>query len=527
MRGFVENEALRTSEQHRLDRLKSADERNKLGQFATPNALAVAIAAHLVGLRSTDSGPIRFLDPALGSGSFYSALRRAVSPDQIREAVGIEIDPDFAGLATNLWSRSGLTVTPGDFTRLDPPPIGQRANLILANPPYVRHHHLGLVEKRRLKELVRQRSGFEVSGLAGFYLHFLLLSDAWLETGGLAAWLIPSEFMDVNYGTILKKYLTDRVRLHQIHRFRPDDAQFGDALVTSAVVIFEKSSPDPTRPIVLSYGGSLGSPEHAERLSLDDLRAARKWTNFPRRPSLDDPGPASITTLGDLFTIRRGLVTGANGFFIKPRSEAIELGWPERYLRPILPSPRYLNNPVIESDLDGNPSLENPLVLLDCDRPEAEVQRDHPALWAYLQDGAACGLDAGYLTSRRDPWYSQERRDVPPFVCTYMGRHRADRPPFRFFWNRSQAVAANVYLLLYLRGPLKRALEARPELLETVFHRLQEIRPVHFLDEGRVYGGGLHKMEPKELAALPADAIVEALGSAWTGPRQSLLAGLA
>jgi adenine-specific DNA-methyltransferase len=121
------------------------------------------------------------------------------------------------------------------------------------------------------------------------------------------------------------------------------------------------------------------------------------------------------------------------------------------------------------------------------------------------------GIPQGYLASRRNPWYSQEKRDPAPFLCTYMGRPGANGKPFRFFWNQSQAVAANVYLSLYPRGSLKHALSLKPELFPVVHSILLGLRPDQLIDNGRVYGGGLHKLEPKELANLPADDLSNAI----------------
>src|SRR5512146_1210954 len=99
-------EALRQTEQARLDSQKSAAERNRWGQFATPFELALSLtryAHHLQGQRA-----IRFLDPAIGTGAFFSALSRTVPAKAIEAAAGVELDPAFAEIAEKLWSTHGL-----------------------------------------------------------------------------------------------------------------------------------------------------------------------------------------------------------------------------------------------------------------------------------------------------------------------------------------------------------------------------------------------------------------------------------
>src|SRR4051812_30257731 len=81
-----EVELHRLSLQSELDAGKTQAERNKLGQFATPTDLARHVLKFGVSLLG--DAQIRFLDPAIGTGSFYSALRRTVEADRIGEAVG-------------------------------------------------------------------------------------------------------------------------------------------------------------------------------------------------------------------------------------------------------------------------------------------------------------------------------------------------------------------------------------------------------------------------------------------------------
>lgn len=497
----LETESIRLVKQQRLDQLKTARERNKWGQFATPPVLSLDIARYAWNkLKDRDDGFL-FLDPAIGTGSFFAAFLQAFPQHSIKAAVGIELDAAFADTAKALWQQQGLRVIQGDFTRLRPKACH---NVVLTNPPYVRHHHLTAEEKKRLRQLAFEATGLPLSGLSGLYCYFLLIAHAWLAENGLAAWLIPSEFMDVNYGDEVKRYLTERVSLLHIHRFCPSDVQFDDALVSSAIVVFEKRQPKTNHKVVFSFGGMLTEPARSETIGLDRLRSTRKWSSLSQQGG--NGQKIKVVTIGDLFTVRRGLATGNNDFFIIPKARLHDLGIPLEFVRPILPSPRFLKQEVIEADSDGWPVIDRQLGLIDCRLSEDEIRRKWPEFAEYLQAGKKQGIHEGYLTSRRSPWYSQENRAPAPLLCTYMGRSR--ERPFRFIWNKSKATAANVYLMLY---PKESVAEAVRQQGEVVRRSLQAICPEDFFDEGRVYGGGLHKIEPAELMRVSADDIAEVL----------------
>lgn len=512
--------------QHKLGATKTQTERNKLGQFATPIELATDILEYAKRLVPV-SQRVHFLDPAFGKGSFYAALLRLFPLSQIAKAQGYEVDPQYGKEAIELWNHTLLELRLEDFTQSPPPDFeAQKTNLLICNPPYVRHHHLSSEEKSRLRSTAYQTTGLKLNGRAGLYCYFLLISHRWLADGGLAGWLIPSEFMDVNYGQLIKKYLMEQVTLQHIHRFNPDELQFEDALVSSAAVWFTKKKPPADHEVRFSYGGTLLKPERSEVISIDDLQQTAKWTRLPAisaktvPESVPDANHRSIR-LSDLFRIKRGLATGANNFFILTLEQIEEYRLPSEFLIPILPSPRYLSIDEINADSDGDPMLDRQLYLLDCNLPEQVVRTEYPQLWEYLQAGVRLGVSKRHLCSCRSPWYSQEKRPPSPFLCTYMGRHSSDnRKPFRFILNLSNATASNAYLMLYPIPPLRKELEENPDLLRAVWRALNEIPTDMLKAEGRVYGGGLYKIEPNELANTPADSILVVLPEGVVGNGQ-------
>lgn len=474
--------------------------RRKMGQFATPPVLAREMLQYARDTLSEQTR-VRFLEPAFGTGAFYSALLQIFPQSAIARAVGYEIDPEYGQAARHLWKDYSLAIHIADYTRTPPPVLEQdKFNLILCNPPYVRHQELTTEKKNQLRHEVENTVGIHLGGLSGLYCYFLLLSDPWMTHGGLAGWLVPSEFMDVNYGSGVREYLLTHVTLLRIHRFDPNAIQFTDALVSSAVIWFRKESPPDDHSVEFTYGGTLLQPANSNHVPVKNLLKSTKWTHFP---AIADAHAASDSKLrlGEAFDVKRGLATGANDFFLLTPKEIEVHRLPSEFLKPVLPPPRFLNIDEIQADSSGNPVLDKKMFLLSCDIPEREVKSRYPSLWEYLKSGIERGINQRYLCRHRSPWYSQEKRPPAPIICTYIGRcTEKTSNPFRFILNHSRATATNVYLMLYPRPIIGKRLENNVGLLSVVWKTLRQIPPSTMLSEGRVYGGGLHKLEPRELS---------------------------
>ncbi len=73
-----------------------------------------------------------------------------------------------------------------------------------------------------------------------------------------------------------------------------------------------------------------------------------------------------------------------------------------------------------------------------------------------------------------------------------------------------------MYLLLYPKLPLAELLAERPTVKRHVWQALSAITSASLTQQGRVYGGGLHKLEPKELANVPAEGVMSVLPKSFS-----------
>ncbi len=182
--------------------LRPAEVHREQGAVYTPRLIVDA----MVNWAAERTVPTRIVDPGAGSGRFLLAAGKAF-PDA--ELIAVEIDP-LAALtlranAAALKLTERLTVLVDDYRSIDLPEV-DGATLFLGNPPYVRHHAIAAGWKDWFANAAASQ-GLVASKLAGLHVHFFLKTLMLARSGDYGAFITSAEWLDVNYGDLMRKLL--------------------------------------------------------------------------------------------------------------------------------------------------------------------------------------------------------------------------------------------------------------------------------------------------------------------------------
>lgn len=446
---------------------------------------------------------IDFGDSSIGTGSLYLALLSAVRIERINSAIGVDVDENMAREARRKFTSRKLEVFHEDALLMNDNILSRKRSFMLVNPPYNRSHDIPTEYRKRIEMLARENTGISVSGNAGLYVYHLLILDKWLKQNGLAVWLLPSSFLQTQYGLAVREYLTSKVTLLKIHTYDDRKEQFSNATISTTIIVFEKKEPNAfVNEVEVSHGFSAIQSTSAKIPLQSFVEEKDNWRKIILKSSTKEA--KSEYRICDLFDIKRGLATGANSFFVIDRKRAKELKIPNFAIKPILPKSRFIKGNVIEAEDDGYPKLDKQLVLIDCNLPESVIEKEYPEFYKYLNTAkepdknGKCIVDRTLVRSRT-PWYKQEKRLPSMYLLTYMGRSKNTSPSLYFLLNKSNALALNTYLLLYPKSWLIDLFEQNKCLEDDLLMCLNDSAYLNIEDGVRVYAGALQKIEPKEL----------------------------
>ena len=456
----------------------SLEHRKQFAQFFTPYPIAKFMANWILG----NSNCKNVLDPAFGLGVFSRALFEINPSIKMK---GFDIDERVFEKANGLLSGQNVSLYNQDYLYND---WNNKYDGIICNPPYLKFHDYN--NKSALQE-IKQRLNFSLTGFSNLYTLFLLKSIYQLNKGGRAAYIVPSEFMNSDYGKNVKSYLIENSSLRYIIVFDFEENIFDDALTTSCILLFANDnkasfvefivikSPDKLIKLnekLVQYPTPIG-----KQIEFSELKPEIKWRSYyQNQNSIKYKNIVPLSTYGKVV---RGIATGANNYFTFNIEKQKQYNIRNDYLLPCITK----SNDVSDSFFTKQHVEElkqkgkNIFLLNAKDTKDKYVAQ-------YIHFGEKNDIHKKHLTSHRNPWYILENRPPSPIWVSVF-----NRKGLRFIRNEAGISNLTTFHCLYLNM----FSVDRADLLFA--YLLTDVSKQIFNDNRREYGNGLEKFEPNDL----------------------------
>lgn len=456
--------------------------RRSLGQFFTPYKIASFMAEWILGSKKNN---LTILDPATGLGIFERAIKDKNKNKKINFDL-FEIDEKVSFELKNITSEIGVdaTIICSDFLTSS---WDKKYDGIIANPPYYKHHFIK--NKESIFQKICSKTYFKFSIQTNIYCWFLIKSMNLLSEGGRLAFIVPSEFLNANYGEKIKEYLLDSgIVLHLIN-INFEENVFDNALTTSSIILAEKSTDKSTSINFFNVSdveklNSLNdflNDYPRKKIDNHNLNSKVKWRNyFNGYKQKDDKNFISFSQLGKF---SRGIATGSNEYFTLTPEEIKQHNIAKECLYPCITKASFAKDILFSNkDFEFLVKQNKKTYLFDGEKS------NHKTCINYIKKGEDQNIHNKFLTKNRTPWFALEKRDVSRIWVSVFGRSG-----LKFIWNTSDCKNLTCFHSFYPTEYGKKYLDILFIYLNTNFAKNL------FDREKREYGNGLEKFEPNDI----------------------------
>ena len=447
------------------------EHRKRFAQFFTPEAIANFMARWVLdGRKKMD-----VLEPAFGLGAFSRSLFKQNPKVRV---VGYEADATIYNYAAENVAQAGSDVLlyNEDYLRAS---WEDKYDGIICNPPYLKFHDY---DNASLVPLVNEQLGIRLNGFTNLYTLFLLKSISQLRDGGRMAYIVPSEFLNSDYGVEVKRALLRSGVLKHVVVVDFTQCAFDDALTTACILLCHKDG--SLSEVRFSHVSDVGQLQTSladySAWVADQLKPETKWKQYYEGARSADY--RHLVPFSAFAKVSRGIATGANDYFTFRESKKELYGIPERCLMRCVCHSTDVHGLFFTDDDFQRLSHSDKAVYLfnGC----ADVEDEH--VRGYISLGEETGADKRYLTASRKPWYAIENRKPSPIWVSVF-----NRKGLRFVRNIAGVSNLTTFHCVYDAGVVD---------IDVLFgYLVTNVAKEIFMDNSRQYGNGLVKFEPNDL----------------------------
>ncbi|MCX8055761.1 MAG: N-6 DNA methylase [Ignavibacteria bacterium] len=465
-------------------KLVPLEHRKKFAQFFTPYQLAALMAEWLLGNYNLKT----VLEPAFGLGIFSRALLRKKTDLSIK---GFEIDERIFTKAKEIFNNTpNVNLHLEDYMFND---WNNNYDGIICNPPYFKFHDYD--NKAILKEF-ENRLKIKLTGFTNLYTLFLLKSIYQLNSNGRLAYIVPSEFLNSDYGKLVKSALIKNKVLRHIVVFDFEENVFDDALTTACILLC--SNDNHNQKVKFSSIKKVDDLEQirsyislypfinsdASTFNINDLEPELKWRKYYQQQN--GIRYKNLISFSSVAKVVRGIATGANEYFIFSKSKADQYGINEKHLLPcICKAVDVKGNFFTKDDFNSLVNSDRQAFLLNA------IGSNDENVLKYIELGERLGVNKKYLTACRTPWYSLENRPPSPIWVSVF-----NRSGLKFIKNEANISNLTTFHCVY---PVQNSLSDNVNVNILFAYLLTDVAREMFEDNRREYGDGLQKFEPNDL----------------------------
>jgi adenine-specific DNA-methyltransferase len=466
--------------------------RKRLGQFFTPFEISEVMAKWVL---DADVQEHRIVDPAVGLGVFPRALNKHTT--ETIEIICYDVDEIILERCKSITcdlNNAVVSYNLGDFLETN----GESYTGFICNPPYLKFHDYDNLDSI---DSLERSLGVSLSGYSNISVLFILKCLHQLESGGRMAFIVPTDFMNTGYGVAVKELLCQEGSIRHIIQFDDSESLFGDAMVTSCILLFEKErtgSKVTFSQLSIDWKEDLGkilAPNEDENqitqrvLSISELDPSIKWSTYLSNPT--QLNEQNLCNIADYGKFKRGIATGANNYFTFNKTKAEEEGiFGEDFLKVCICKSMDVQSDYFTLESIANLSAaDRPIFLLDATEEDAMNQ----SLKKYLDKAEGMGVTDRYLVRNRAIWHQQEQKPPAKIWASVFNRNRV-----KFIRNRANALHLTTFHGFYPSSGIS------DEDIDVLFaYLLTDISREIIQRNQRNYGMGLKKYEPNDLNNAP------------------------